>query len=127
MPLSERAALLIPSGPHHDPNKKHLHAVCTDPDADGYVLVVGIASYTSDLCDQTCVLQQHEHSWLNRQSYVLYRKAGILLAAALHAKILNGEVVRQPDFNAQVFLRIKNGVCRSKQTPRKIKRYLNRL
>jgi hypothetical protein len=31
---------------------------------------------------------------------------------------------RRGDVNAQTFLRIRNGVCRSPQTPRKIKKYL---
>lgn len=124
MPVSEKAALLVPSGTYHEPDKKHLHIICCDPDANGLVVIVGISTYTHDLCDQTCVLQAHEHPWLRHQSFVLYRKAEIVSAAALQARIQSGEVLERDEVNAQTFLRIKNGLCNSPQTKRKVKRHL---
>ncbi len=107
-----------------DPHKKHLHVICSDPDSTGNLVIVSIATYTNDLCDQSCVLQAHEHRWLNRKSYVLYRKAEIVSAAALQARIDSDEIIERDDVNAQVFLRIKRGLCNSPQTKRKVKRYL---
>jgi len=124
MAIRERIALLVPSGPSHDPGKKHLHVICSDPDANGDVVIVGIASYVNDLCDQTCILEAHEHPWLRHTSFVLYRKAEIVSAAALIARITLGEVVRRDDFGPQTFLRIRNGLCASPQTKRKVKRHL---
>ena len=94
------------------------------PDATGNVVIVSITTYTNDLCDQTCVLQAHEHPWLRHKSFVLYRKAEIISAVALQARIDSGEVAERDDVNPQTFLRIKNGLCNSPQTKRKVKRYL---
>jgi hypothetical protein len=124
MPVHEKAALLVPSGPSHDPDRKHLHIVCCDPDGDGNVVIVGITTYTNDLCDQTCRLQAHEHPWLNHESYVLYRSAQIITAAALQGGINNGEIATRADMNAQVFLRVRNGLCNSPHTKRKVKRFM---
>jgi hypothetical protein len=46
MPVKEKAALLVPSGTYHEPDKKHLHIICSDPDAKGLVVIVGISTYT---------------------------------------------------------------------------------
>ncbi len=124
MPVHEKAALLVPSGTYHDPHKKHLHVICSDPDSTGNVVIVSVTTYTNDLCDQTCILQAHEHPWLNHTSYVLYRKAEIVSAAALQARIDSDDIIERDDMNAQVFLRIKKGLCNSPQTKRKVKRYL---
>ena len=124
MPVHEKAALLVPSGPSHDPDRKHLHIVCTEPDANGDVVIVGIASYTGQRCDQTCILQPNEHPWLNRESYVIYRFAQIVSAGSLVAKVQDETVLVRADMNAQAFLRVRNGLCASPQTKRKVKRYL---
>jgi hypothetical protein len=124
MPIHEKASLLVPSGTYHDPEKKHLHVICSNPDANGDVVIVSITSYTNDLCDQTCLLQQHEHPWLRHLSYVLYRKAEIVSAAALKSGVESGEVIVRDDVKPQTYLRIKNGLCNSTQTKRKVKQYL---
>lgn len=124
MPVHEKAALLVPSGTYHEPDKKHLHIICSDPDADDLVVIVGISTYTNDLCDQTCVLQAHEHPWLRHKSFVLYRKAEVVSASALQDRIDANEVLERDDVNPQTFLRIRNGICNSIQTKRKVKRYL---
>lgn len=98
--------------------------MCCDPNENGDVVIVGIATYTNALCDQTCILQSHEHRWLTHDSYVLYRNAEIISAAALQRRIDNGEVLERVDMNAQAFLRVRNGVCASPHTKRKIKRFL---
>jgi hypothetical protein len=88
------------------------------------VVIVGITTFTNDLCDQTCLLQAYYHPWLRHQSFVLYRKAEIVSAHALQARIESGEILERDAFNAQTFFRIRNGLCQSPQTKRKIKRYL---
>ena len=87
-------------------------------------MIVGIASHTNPLCDQTCILQANDHPWLNRESYVLYRYAQIMAAEKLETGVQNGAVLVHPDLNAQTFLRVRNGLCKSPQTKRKVKRYL---
>lgn len=44
----KKGTLLIPSGPTHDPDKKHLFVVCTDVCAEGRHLLVPINSWTND-------------------------------------------------------------------------------
>lgn len=125
MEVHEKAALLIPSGPSHDPNRKHLHIVCVDPDENGDVVIVSISTYTSALCDGTCILQANDHPWLRHESYVLYRSAEIVPAERLAERIIDGSVSIQVDLNAQAFLRVRNGLCASPHTKRKIKRFLD--
>ena len=121
--VARAGTLLIPSGPDNDPGRRHLHVVCTDPDEDGTQLIISITSWINDLCDATCIVHPHEHPWLRHQSYVFYRKARIEAATTLENGLLRGIFEQLQDMNGQTFLRIRNGVCRSPQTPRKIKRY----
>lgn len=119
-----KGTLLVPSGTEFNPSKMHLHVVCNDTDQDGNNLLVPIATWTNDLCDGTCVLLKHEHDWLTKpKSYVMYRKAELFPADRLVRGLEQKKITQKTDCNAQVFLRIKNGVCNSPHTPRKIKHY----
>ena len=124
MPVYEKAALLVPSGPSHDSNRKHLHIVCCDPNESGQVVIVSIASYVNDLCDGTCILQTNDHIWLRHKSYVLYRSAQIIEAVRLENGIAAGEILERDDINAQTFLRLRNGIINSPHTKRKVKRFM---
>ena len=115
--------LLIPSGPAADLGRRHLHVVCNDTDEDGLNLLVSVTTWTNNLCDPTCRLEAYEHPWLTHSSYILYRKAALREATQLDAGIEQGLFTVQEPMNGQTFLRIRNGVCVSPQTPRKIKRY----
>lgn len=123
MVVYRAGTMLIPSGTHHDPNRSHLHVVCNDTDANGENLIVSISTYSNNYCDGTCILQAHEHDWLRHESYVFYRKARIVRAQTLERGIEEFLIRPQADMNQQVFLRVKNGICRSLQTPRKVKVY----
>lgn len=114
----------MPSGPSHDPDRRHLHVVCNDTDADGNNLLVPIATWKNPLCDGTCILLPHEHPWLKKpKSYVMYRNAGVYEAQALQRGVVSSKIVVEDDCNGQVFLKIRNGICASPHTPRKIKGY----
>lgn len=115
--------ILIPSGPSHDKARPHLHVICNDTDEEGRNLLVPIVSWTNDLCDPTCRLEPHEHRWLTHLSYILYRKAEIREAGKIEAGVQSGLFRVQESMNGQTFLRIRNGVCASAQTKRKIKAY----
>ncbi len=123
MGVAKRGALLIISGPSHDPNRKHLHFVCNDPDAAGNVLVVGVCSVSDAPYDDTCILQAHEHEWLRHRSYAFYGKARIVSAASLNTGVAKQIIEVREDVNGQTFLRVRNGICRSRLTPPKIKQY----
>lgn len=114
----------MPSGPSNEPDRKHLHIVCCDPNENGEVVIISIASYVNPLCDGTCILQANDHSWLKHKSYVLYRSAQIIEAAKLEAGIASGEILKRDSMNAQAFLRLRNGICKSPHTKRKVKRFM---
>ena len=80
--MQKEGTVLIPSGPSHDPGRMHLHVVCTDPDNDGCQLIVSICTKINSLCDPSCTLQPHEHPFLTKESYVLYRNAEIVQQSA---------------------------------------------
>ncbi|WP_157785520.1 hypothetical protein [Sinorhizobium fredii] len=69
-------------------------------------------------------MQAHEHEWLRHQSYVFYRKARIEAASTLDNGLQQGLFEQRGDVNGQTFLRIRNGICLSPQTPRKVKQYI---
>lgn len=125
MQFRRAGTLLIPSGPLHDIARQHLHIICNDTDENGQNLLVSITSWTNDLCDPTCRLEPHEHPWLRHASYVLYRKAQIRDAEKIESGIKQGLFTVKEAMNAQTFLRIRNGICKSPQTPRKIKNYFS--
>ena len=116
----KKGTLLIPSGPSNDPERMHLHVVCTDPCPDGKQLLLPICSYVSP-CDLTCVLEAHEHTWLKKKSYVLYAKAEIVSCAAINLGIQEKKFIPKDDCNGQTFLKIKNGICNSKHTTLKVR------
>jgi hypothetical protein len=123
MAIYRAGTLLIPSGPRHDRDRKHLHVVCNDTDEDGNNLVVPITSCRDHRDDPTCILEEWEHEWLWRKSYALYREAKILSATTLENGLKIHKIQRKADINGQAFLKVRNGVCISPRTPRKIKRY----
>jgi len=123
MPIYKAGTLLIPSGPSHDPNRKHLHVICNDTDEDGLNLIVPVASWTNDLCDATCILWPHDHDFVRRKSWVVYRNCSIVSATSLENGISEKIIAIHADMNAAAFLRVRNGVCRSSSTSRKVKRY----
>lgn len=124
MPVAKKGTLLIVSGPARDRERKHLHVVCSDPDSDGNVAIVGICSVTEQFHDETCILKSHEHRFLKHDSYVLYARAKIVSVASLEQGIEIEVIVPHDEMNGQTFLRVANGACRSRFTSRKIKAYL---
>lgn len=83
------ATLLIPSG-----DCDHLHIVCSDPlnfpgRAPGSCLLVNVST-TVPKCDRTVVLNTGDHPFINRESFVFYRKAFVETASALQANVAAG-------------------------------------
>jgi len=122
--IAKKGTLLIVSGPKHDPERKHLHVICNDPDDDGNVALISVCSVTGTNHDTTCILQKHEHAFLKHESFVLYARAKIVSESSLRKGVEAKLMVMHDDMNGQAFLRVLKGVCRSSQTPRKVKRYL---
>lgn len=88
------------------------------------VAIVPISTYTNDLCDQTCVVVVGEHAFVRHKSYVLYRKARTIGCDEVSRGIEGGTFKTHDDMNAQTFLRIRNGICKSIATSPTIKKYM---
>ncbi len=123
MPIRPRQTFLMKSGPSHDPERPHLHVVCFDADDKGNTLIVCVESYRNSLCDPACILEAGEHETITHKSYVQYRRARIEKVATLQAGIDTGEYISKEDMCERIFLKIRNGVGRSGNTSRKIKKY----
>lgn len=125
----KRATLLIPSGPVHDPDRKHFFILLTDPipkpDAGAQqVLLVGIATRNPNFQhDQTCILYPGDHPFLNRESYVNYRLARIEEAGKLVAGVKNGLFVPQGTIDTAIFARVCQGLLNSRHTTPKVLRF----
>ena len=123
MAIYRAGTLLIPTGPSHDPDRRHLHVVCNDTDEKGNNLIVPVASWTNDLCDNTCILQPHDHGFIRHKSWLVYRNAVVKAAERLEHGIREHLLLRHDDMNQAAFLRVRNGISRSPHTKRKIKVY----
>lgn len=115
----------MPSGTYHDPNLKHLFIVCTDACPEGNHIVVSITGWTNDLCDGTTRLGKDDHPFLYKDSYVLYRKARIEHCSVLTKGVEGGTFEEKDAIDEAWVLKIMVGLCKSKQTPRKVKKYAN--
>ena len=124
MPVPAAGTLLIPSGPAHNLDLKHLHVVCTDPDANGNQIIVSITTWRNEQCDDTCIMDAYMHPFLTHKSYVLYSRARIEASSVLEKGLAQNVFEARQAMNRQAFFRIRNGICRSPFTPRKVKRNL---
>jgi hypothetical protein len=117
--------MLMPSGTYHDPGRKHLFIVCTDVCPMGKHLIVSVTGWTNDLCDGTTRISPRDrvHQFITKDSYVFYRKARIESAAVLSLGVDQGTFVSHDPINEAFRLKILEGICASKQTPRKVKIY----
>ncbi|MEK6664015.1 MAG: hypothetical protein AABY73_09150 [Pseudomonadota bacterium] len=125
----KRATLLIPSGPDHDPDRKHFFILLTDPIAvpdiaAKQVLLVGIATRNPNFQhDPTCILYPGDHPFINRESYVNYRLARIEDADKLAAGVKNGIFVPQGTIDTAIFARVCQGLLNSRHTTPKVLRF----
>jgi hypothetical protein len=119
----KKGTILIPSGPSIDKMRKHLFVICTDACNQGCQLLVPICTWTNNLCDGTCVIDPYEHAFLRSKSYVLYRKSLIYESKKLVAGVEAKSLIPDKEMNGQTFLKVRNGICKSSETPRKVKLY----
>lgn len=114
--------LLIPSGPSHDPDRKHLFVVCSKECAGGNFVLVPISSWVNNLCDPTCKIDVGDHPFINRKSYAFYRNARVEAGYTLVEGVAKNVFIPHNDVSEQLLNRIREGVTESINTKRKIKR-----
>jgi hypothetical protein len=119
------AALLIPSGPAHDPDRMHLHAVITKPIAStDDVLLVPICSVPrSGPFDGSCVLVAGDHPSIRHDSYASFVEAKAAPAVWLQAKVAAGHFVAQDGLADKVLQAIVKGIRATPHAAPKLKRF----
>lgn len=121
---ARKATLLIPSGPNHDLNRKHLHIVVTDPNATGYVLIVSVVSIPpTNIYDPSCTFFPGEHSFIVKDSYVAFRFSRVVQASLLEAEVAAGNYIAKPDLDEKRFADVVEGLADSPFTTPKILKF----
>lgn len=125
---ARRATLLVPSGPVHDSERKHLFVLLTDPfDVEGIasVLMVSLSSrYPGLPYDPACLLYPGDHPFFTRESYVVYAKARIEPSEKLQRGVERGALTPKDIMDAGIFARISQGLETSRLTaPRMLTLY----
>ena len=121
-----RATLLIPSGPAHDPDRKHLFIVLTDPaqvlDFDEkHSLLVGVFSINPELPhDPACELHAGDHAFIRHKSYVHYAWARIEPSQSILNGVKKGVLVPKAMLVEDIFARVCKGLVESRFTPPRI-------
>ncbi|MAC48204.1 MAG: hypothetical protein CMI12_15355 [Oceanospirillum sp.] len=121
----KRATLLIPSGPAHDPDRKHLFILLTDPvTQEQLVLIVSISSIKhGQRYDDSCVLNPGEHPFIKRPSFVDYRRARIIEVQKLVTGV--NQKLFQPcgTVSESVYAYVCQGLLKSPFVSPKIKKF----
>lgn len=121
-----RATLLVPSGPVHDPDQKHLFVVLTDPVealnfAGKHSLLVGIASLYPDVPhDPACELHAGDHPFIKHKSFVFYAEARIEISQKLIDGVKRGIFSPQGMLAEDIFARVCHGLTLSRFTAPKV-------
>jgi len=127
LPL-RRATLLVPSGPVHDLERKHLFILLTDPADDDAgnkaVLIVSLSRIKPGLpYDPACVLYPGDHLFVKTDSFVVYQKARIEEAGKVLRGVKESRLVPQESMDSAVFARVCKGLEDSRLTPPKVLRF----
>jgi hypothetical protein len=121
---ARKATLLIPSGPNHDPNRKHLHIVVTDPNASGDVLIVCVVSIPpTNIYDSSCTFFPGEHPFIVKDSYIAFRFSRVVQASLLEAKVAAGDYIAKADLGEKRFADVVVGLTDSPFTTPKILKF----
>jgi hypothetical protein len=88
-------------------------------------LIVSVTGWTNNLCDSTTRLAVGTHRFINKDSYVFYRKARIEFSDVLSRGVDAGIFIPHDPISEEMLIEILAGICASVQTPRKVKRYAN--
>jgi hypothetical protein len=118
-----RATLLIPTGAAHDPDRKHLFIVLTDPaqvlDFDEkHSLLVGVYSINPDSHhDPACELYAGDHAFIRHKSYVHYARARIESSQSIVNGVRKGLLVPKAMLVEEIFARVCRGLVESRFTP----------
>jgi len=104
----------------------HLWIVLTNPDPDGWILLVNVTtaySHDKDHIDLTVSLNPKEHPFITKPSYVFYREAMTKQVSELEAEEKAGRLKMHAACSNDLIKLARSGVCASKHSQKQIKRF----
>jgi len=130
LPL-KKATILVPSGPVHDKDRKHLFVILANhPTSDTHessVLLVSVSSIKPEIpYDNACILNPGDHPFIKHNSFVVYARARIENTNAILRGVNDGKLIPQEPMSQPVFDRICAGLTVSIHTPRNIRDFFSR-
>ena len=111
--------LLIPA-PGTCDETPHLWVILTKPDPLCAIVPLSTLRYNKD---QTVLLRPGDHSFIIRDTAVLYMYAQIVDADHLHQQVQGGDALPHDRCRSDVLKLIQDGVFASPLTPRKIQNF----
>jgi hypothetical protein len=122
--LSSGDTFLIPE---RTDGTEHLYVVLTDPEPGSNRAVCVNFTGKTVYSDTTLVLNVGDHPFITKETVVFYQRAKFLNLSAVEAALnahTNGIVCKPHDpCDGPLLERIRDGLLRSKLTPKDIKRY----
>lgn len=124
-----RATLLIPSGPAHDSERKHLFVVVTDPAqvldyTEKHSLLIGITTvHTHVFHDPACELHTGDHAFIRHKSFVNYAEARIEPSQKIVNGVKHGLLVPKDMLADELFARVCKGLLDSRFTAPRTKSF----
>ena len=121
-----RATLLVPSGPAHDPDQKHLFILLTDPAQilgyeNKHSVLVGVTTiHTGIPHDPACELYPGDHPFIKRKSCIFYAQARIEPSQKLIDGVKRGVFSAQGMLAEEIFARVYHGLTQSRSTTHKV-------
>lgn len=88
--------------------------------------MVNISSFYEG-CDDTCLLDQGDHPFVQKLSYVFYAEAKVCRSRGIQNGIDQGLIEPRPDLVDEIFERVLAGITVSQDTPQHVVRYFTQI
>jgi len=107
---SAKCTLLVPTPLAHKQNLHHLMLIITDPIniPPPSVIVTPLNTYFDD-CDQTCILNVNEHSFITHKSFINFKESRIREVTKLEKGVQVGLFKIKDDLCNELYKKICDG------------------
>ena len=106
-------------------NGHHLFVICTNMCANNKFVLANITTWTGNHCDATVRLQNGDHPFVDRDSFVLFQFSMVERQITIQAGLDQGRFVQRENLPEPKLTEIESGLLQSRFTPRKVKNYLS--
>ncbi len=107
----------------HVKTDPHLWVIISDPAKNSSVVTVNVTSQHIEK-DQSCVIQSGEHSFVTKESVILYPEARVVLKSQILSGIQSGLLKNHNRVSQPLLARIRTGAAKTKDLPLAAKRML---